>query len=289
MTLTTAFIPLVAAVLLGLALGTLHQRLRPVTAARVLAATLAVVLAAALPSLWLVSIGYLSHTPVLGNGLRWCSVVLGVHADVPPVVGVPAVLLTLLGVVRAGRVMRAHVHLRCTGAHAVTLIAADELFAYTLPGCAGRVVVSTGLLDMLDDREQRVVLAHERAHGSHRHDRYMLFGRVAEVLLPPLRPLTRRLNFALERWADEAAVRAVGGDRDLVALTIARVAVGTPNGSPALAFAGLGATGRVKALLDDMPPPTAPIAVVWCGIAATAIVAGYQVHHLALFVTALCH
>lgn len=288
MTLAVAFVPLVTAVVLGLAVSALHRRLRPQIAARALAATIGAIVAAALPSLWLVGLGSLTHTQLDGVGLEWCSVALGVHDDVPPLIGMPALLVALVGATRVFRIVRAHLHGRCGGAHAVTVIFAAQPFAYTLPGCARRVVLSTGLLRLLDDREQQVVLAHERAHGAYRHDRFLLFGQIAEAAVPVVRPLTRRMFFALERWADEAAVEEVDGDRDFVAMTIARVAVGAGGYSPALGFSGLGAIARVDALLDDVPP-SAPISLVWLGIMSTAVVAAFQLHHLAILVASLCH
>ena len=87
----------------------------------------------------------------------------------------------------------------------------------------------------------------QRAHAEHRHDRYLTIARGAEAVLPLIRLLTRRLEFSLERWADDAAVRAVNGDRLLVARTIAKVAL-LPNRrtSHALGFAGLGEAARAE-------------------------------------------
>ena len=100
----------------------------------------------------------------------------------------------------------------------------DQTFAFTLPGRGGQVVLSTGLIDMLDEAEQQVVLAHERAHAHHRHDRYLLTAQLAAAVMPLLRPLAGRLQFSLERWADETAV-ARCGDRGFVARTLGKVAL----------------------------------------------------------------
>lgn len=103
-------------------------------------------------------------------------------------------------------------------------------------GPAGRVVISTAMLALLDDEERAVVLAHEHAHGVHRHDRYLLLATLTSALFPPLGHLSPRLQFGLERRADEDAARAADGDRRLVARTIAKVAVGSPSQhAPALA------------------------------------------------------
>jgi hypothetical protein len=77
-------------------------------------------------------------------------------------------------------------------------------------------------IDLLDEDEQRIVLAHERAHAHYRHDRYLLAAEPAAAALPPLRALARRVNYSIERWADEAAA-AICGDRRLVAITLGKV------------------------------------------------------------------
>jgi len=204
--------------------------------------------------------------------------------------GLPAVAVSAFGLVRAVRLFAATTRLRCAAAHGVDVVDGEEVFAYTLPGPAGRVVISTGMLALLDDAERQVVLAHEHAHGVHRHDRYLLLARLTSALFPPLCHLSRRLQFGLERWADEDAARAADGDRRLVARTIAKVAVGNPSQhAPALGITGLGATGRVRMLLQ--PPRVRPWSRVWasCALVATALIAAYQLHHVAALITALCH
>jgi len=46
-----------------------------------------------------------------------------------------------------------------------------------------------------------VLLAHERSHLRHRHDRYTTLARVAATLNPLLRPTVGAVEFLLERWA----------------------------------------------------------------------------------------
>src|SRR6185437_8762078 len=83
--------------------------------------------------------------------------------------------------------------------------------AYTVPGRTGRIVVSAGMLDTLDDAGRAALLAHERA-------------RLAAAANPLLRPVADAVEYTVERWADERAAQAVG-DRRLVAETIARAAI----------------------------------------------------------------
>ena len=125
--------------------------------------------------------------------------------------------------------------------------------AYTIPGRPGRIVVSAGMLDTLDDAGRAALLAHERAHLSGRHYAFTSAARFAAAANPLLRPLAAAVEFTVERWADERAATAVG-DRRLVAETIARAAVAVKRTrSHAFPSAALGiavgrATSRFTAL-----------------------------------------
>jgi hypothetical protein len=266
-----------------------HRRLPPVVAARAVTTTLAVVAAAAVPTLWIVSIGFVAHLPVLGGRLDWCADAFGVHDPIPSWVGVPALVVSIAGVVRARTVYLGYRRLRHNLTGTVEVTDHEQPFAFTFPGRGGQVVVSSGLIDMLDKAEQEVVVAHERAHGRYRHDRYLLTAQLAAALMPLLRPLAGRLQFSLERWADEAAV-AQCGDRGFVARTLGKVALRSVTPAGAMSFAGLGVPARVAALLS---PPMAPLrstshAALWGAITITGMLAAFQIHHLALLVSALC-
>ncbi len=284
-----ALAPLAVAVVLVLVVTTVHRRLPPVRAARMLAATLAVTVAAAAPTLWLVSLGFLAHTPLIGGGLRWCASVFEPHQRVPTALGLPVVAISAVGLIRSWRVVRTHRRLRHDDPGAVTVLPAAEVFAYALPGAGGRIVVSRALVELLDDEEQAIVVAHERAHTDNRHDRYLLLGQLADAFLPPLRPLTRRLRFSLERWADDAAASSCG-DRAQVARTLAKVALRGAGATPALGFVGLGVGARVEVLLSDpLPAPRRALLVsLWVSIIAAAALAVVQLHDLTGLIAALC-
>ena len=96
--------------------------------------------------------------------------------------------------------------------------------AYAVPGVPGRIVVSTAMLDALDERERRVLLAHERAHLAGRHHVFVALAHVAAASNPLLRPVAAAVRYSTERWADEQAARTVG-DRRLVARTIGKAAL----------------------------------------------------------------
>ena len=58
---------------------TIHRRLPPALAARVVAVTLLVIVGAAVPTSWIVSIGFVGHVPFVGAGFQWCAKAFGVH------------------------------------------------------------------------------------------------------------------------------------------------------------------------------------------------------------------
>ena len=285
----SVIVPLLVAMALAVTVTTLHRRLPPALAARTVTVTVVVVVGAAVPTLWIVSLGYLAHIPFLGNGFAWCAKAFGVHDRIPPWIGLASLILTVTGTVRAVRVLRTYRRLRHDRPGSVEVAGHEQPFAFTLPGRGGHIVLSSGLIELLDDDEQAVVLAHEGAHARFRHDRYLLIAQLAAATIPMLRPLSSRLQFSVERWADEAAVHECG-DRRFVAHTLAKVALHHMTPVGALSFAGLGVPGRVAALLCA-PAPTprsSMLTGLWSAIVATSVLAGFQIHHLASLVTALC-
>ena len=281
--------PLVAATLLALVVTSVHRLLPPVFAARLVALTVAVVVVATAPTVWLVSLGYLAHTPLLGGEFLWCAKALGFHQPVSAWLGLPAVAAAGLGAVRSARVLRSHRRFRHDRPGRIEIAGDERAFAYTLPGAGGRLVLSSGLVELLDDRETAVVIAHEQAHARFRHDRYLLLAQLAAAISPVLRPASSRLRYSLERWADETAVERCG-DRRRVARTLAKVALVGPVPTGALAVAGLGVPARVAALLAprrQRPSPAGEV-VLSAAMAATAVLTVVQLHHLTHLVAVLC-
>lgn len=291
MTVAELVLPLAVAVMTALAATALHRRVRPMIAARVLAATLVALLVAALPLLVIVAASFLAHRPPFSDLLAWCRPVLGSHHSIPAWAGVASIAMLIIGAIRTIRTLWTWWEFRCSERRPIEVVASDGLFACTLPGRGGRILVSRGLMTTLEPDEVAVVLAHERTHARFRHDRYLLLGDLATAVLPLLRPLRRRLVFVLERWADEAAVEHVNGNRSLVARTLAVVATShaaVPAGIHG--FAGLSVADRVGALLD---PPPANRALPWlammAGGAALVTVAGaMQLQQVAPLIVSLC-
>jgi Zn-dependent protease with chaperone function len=126
----------------------------------------------------------------------------------------------------------------------------DAADAYAVPGRPGRIVVSAGMLGVLDEGGRSALLAHERAHLSGRHHWFAASARLAAAANPLVRPLADAVEYTLERWADEAAARAVG-DRRLVARAIAAAALATKATRPrrdVLATLGAVLSGPVTAV-----------------------------------------
>ncbi|MEV8226039.1 M56 family metallopeptidase [Streptomyces sp. NPDC079167] len=142
----------------------------------------------------------------------------------------------------------------------LVVVPSPDPYAYALPGGRGRVVVSTAMMDCLDARERHALVAHERAHLSGRHHRYLLVTQLAARANPFLLPLRTAVAYSTERWADEEAAYAVGSRRT-VARAVGKAALFShrhPGPAVLPAFAASLPTGpvprRVAALLDPRPP-----------------------------------
>ncbi|MFE4668085.1 M56 family metallopeptidase [Streptomyces sp. NPDC056716] len=160
-------------------------------------------------------------------------------------------------------------------------------YAYALPGrgARDRIVVTTALLHGLGPAERRALFAHERAHLTAGHHRFLLTAQLAARANPFLRPLRTAVSYTTERWADEEAARTVG-DRRAVARAIGKAAL-VSRGTPLPTLAGLAAPGpvprRVAALLGTAPPAprTWPSLFTGVGAAAWTAAAGTAVSAMA--------
>lgn len=121
----------------------------------------------------------------------------------------------------------------------VLVLPAERPVAFSTGGRAGKVVVSRGLLDLLEGSEREAVLAHERGHRRLRHHRILFLGQVVAATLgaalPPARRAFLALRRELEAIADAEAARVVG-DRRVVARALARVVLAGPARAPAPAL-----------------------------------------------------
>ncbi|WP_405693582.1 M56 family metallopeptidase [Streptomyces coelicoflavus] len=266
-----------------------EQHLHPRTATRLLTAVAAVMALCSTLCLALVMVVGTAQLP--GNPLPdgWSDPEVRAAVPYDEVVGkaaIPALCAVVAASARAlwrhGRVCRrAHRALAGLPGTGVAVLPDDVPYAYALPGGRrDRVVVSTALLDCLEPGERRALFAHERAHLAAGHHRFLLAVRLAALANPFLRPLRTAVSYTAERWADEAAARAVG-DRRAVATAIGKAAL-VSRGTPVATLAGLAAPGpvprRVAALLGPAPAVrTWPPAFTSVGLAAWAAAAGTAV------------
>jgi Zn-dependent protease with chaperone function len=277
--------PFIASALLGAGATTLRRSLPPRLAATMLTA-LAVITALATGLVLCVAAGlaYTQLRSVARDG-GWSAAVIAGWQRVPSVVGVAA------GVLAAGLVTAAGVHLlrvvrrvhqtnracRFLGAEVAGLVVVDDdrSGAFAVPGRPGRTVVTRGLLRRLDGPERRALLAHEAAHLRHRHVLHVQLTELAAAADPLLRPVVRAVRLAVESWADDAAVRAVG-DSEIVARTLAKAALAksglaTPAG--ALAASNIADLAvRVDTLLDGERRRRPVFAIVYATVVALAAI-----------------
>ncbi|KQV13950.1 MULTISPECIES: M56 family metallopeptidase [unclassified Kitasatospora] len=241
-----------------------EQHLHPRTAARLLTGLAAIL--GLCSTLCLVLLGVVGTAQIPGNPLpdAWADPEVREVVPYDEAVGaasIAALLAVVLAVAVAGwRHRRVASGARralaaLPGSADVVVLPDDAPYAYAVPGRPGRIAVSTGMLACLDADEQDALIAHERAHLSGRHHRYLLVVRLAAAVNPFLRPLREAVSFSAERWADEEAAQAVG-DRRLTARAVGRAALAGPSAVP-VGLAGFAAPGpvprRIAALLAPGP------------------------------------
>ncbi|MGA5554985.1 M56 family metallopeptidase [Streptomyces lavendulocolor] len=211
------------------------------------------------------------------------------YDEVAGKVAIPALFVVLAACTRTAwrhhRVRRRATYvLAGLPAQSVAVLPDRTPYAYALPGRrGGRVVATTGMLEGLTSSERRALFAHERAHLSGRHHRFLLAVQLAARANPFLRPLRTAVTYTAERWADEEAAAAVGSRR-VVARAIGKAAL-VSRGAPIATLAGFAVAGpvprRVAALLGPAPVERVwPPASTTVGLAAWGAAAGATVSAL---------
>ena len=280
-------LPLVGLVLVGVVLSAYGKRVNLEVGALVSTFTLIVGAVAALPVLAHFVFGGLLELPRVGEFLHDVVHRDGSHVPVNLAVALLAgtwlvvAFCRVLGLVRTYRAGR-------HGPEGLTAIDTAEPVAYVVPGGSQAIVLSRGLLETLTPGEIDVVVAHESAHARLRHDRLLLIGHVAVAVVPFLYPVLRRLEFTLERIADESAVDACG-DRCFVGQTLAKVALARHPGRLAPGIARMGTAARVRHLTADAPEASVALSsATLLGLAPLALLGMLQWHHVALAIRHVC-
>ena len=286
------YTPLLCAIALALCADLIITRAPPRSgSATLIAAALTVAVAADIGLVVLVAARLLDAAP-LATLLAWPP-----ETSAPIPVPVPISLIAAAALAAAAvagwadwrRTRKTMQQLRTMHAHApageLIVLRSPTVLAHALPASGehpGRILVSDSMLRALEPDERRVLLAHERSHLHHRHDRYRRLVRIAARIHPLLRPTISVVDYLLERWADEDAARATG-NRTLTARALARAAVhqsAVASHPQQPTFAAQGVSSRMNALLGPQAPTIARLALVLPAlIAITATLTGIAALH----------
>jgi Zn-dependent protease with chaperone function len=290
------YLPLVVSALLAVAGPWSAGRMPPKFATRLLLATGLASAVASLVALVLLAATLVGQVPTIAYVGAWSGAVLHHYDPVSPLVAeLAGVALIVLGVATTWTATRWLRNLRrarraCQGLGGdgrLVVLDRSEPEAFAVPAgreARGRIVVSAGLLRILDGTERRVLLAHEAAHLRHRHHRHRALAGLIAAANPLLVTLPGAIHHLTERWADEEAAAAVA-DRDIAARTLARAALAagaadhrSPFGGVVQCFHRNGVPDRVRALLAGAPPrrPAAVLvlAILLTGSLLSALEAG---------------
>lgn len=260
----SVYVPLVLCVLLAWGAPFVARSLAPALAARALTAAVVILAAAAAWSAGLLAAAGLLRTHEVAREGGLSSSAVGALDQIPRSASLVASLALLAAgvavtvtLLRRQRVMGELRELAASGQSAgdLVVVPTSSPLALALPGRRAQVLVSRGLLRALDDRERRVLLAHERCHIHHRHDLYRGACLLAGRLNPLLSGVGSDVDYALERWADEDAAATVA-DRAVAARALAKAALLAPlrpHSPIALAFERLRLRDRVVALQTSCP------------------------------------
>jgi hypothetical protein len=281
-------LPALAAVVVGYVALRCSKQSRVDLAAKLLLSTWVLVTATIVTAAALYSVAWM----VPAERALWCRRVFGHSVDHRPIAGFVLLGILAFVAVRAGWITRKILRMwraEAIGRTPLDIEESDEVYAFAVPRLfsgrgrsGGSIVVSTGMLSALSADEHSALFAHERAHLGFAHHRYLLTGQILVAVLPPLRPLMDRLNWLLERWADEAAAREIG-NRDVVATAIAHAALSSTDrpSSMFLAFGSDSVVARVEALLEPKQAPSVRADRLLASSAVAASLAALtQLHHL---------
>lgn len=291
--LAILLVPTLACLLVAIASSGIQRRLAPAAGATLLTGAAVTSAGAVLLALGAIGFAYIAEVPSMANALGWCRELSPIDDHVPTALGVGALIALVVSGVRGVSYLRRATWRSSTEAVEVVVVPSLAVEAFAVPGDPARIVVSSAMIEALDDDERDAMLAHERAHLQHRHHRFLVLAGLAAATVPLVRPIGARVRFCTERWADESAAAYVG-DRSLVARAIAKAALAGVGPSPRtdLALLGMGVPGRVGALLGPQRRSGAGASMLFvAGLAGLAMSIGassVQLHHVIGFARHVC-
>ncbi|MET1075917.1 MAG: M56 family metallopeptidase [Umezawaea sp.] len=268
--------------LVALGAHLLIDRLRPESALRVFAWSAVVAAAASTVTLLLFAVKALVEVPaVAALGGFSPEPVVADTAHVPWVSWVSLTWVVLVAVMTGWRWHGRRAALRAARAAVEGLpprgdlvtVADDRVAAFALPGRPRRIVVTTGMLAVLDERQRGALIAHERAHLAGGHHRLVWATRLAATAHPVLWPVARQVAYLVERVADESAAAELG-DRHHVARAIGVAALAAKaDRGPLGALMALGpAPGTVPRRVSALMAPRPRLG--WPGVVLVLLAAG---------------
>lgn len=225
---------------------------------------------------------------------RWPSIVAGIALAV--VLGrFTWALVAAVRATRRARVVVGETHPRSRIGYDVHILPVDLPEAYSVPGLRGQVVLTRGLLKVLDEDERRAVLMHEEGHLKARHHLFLSFAQAMNAALSPVVPsgwALAGLVQAIEEAADEYAASRLGSALP-VATGLSKAALAglsSPLGSLSIG-SGPDIPARVHRLLDAPAVPrwipiacVAAVVLLLLVLTATQVIAGFALvaatHHL---------
>ncbi|WP_298795685.1 M48 family metalloprotease [uncultured Pseudonocardia sp.] len=294
------YVPVLAALLMGVAVRPLARLLPPGIGFRMLVGAGLISAAAWVWTLGLLAWTAIGQIPRIARYGGWSVPVLQADNPVAPAIAYTATaalaVVTVLFVHASIRRLRAVTHswrlartLAPVGGGELVVLPESTVAAFALPTFdhrirrpgrgpirrRGHIVVTAGMLRALDPAERRVLFAHERAHLSGAHHWWLLAAQLAAAANPFLARLPATVDYLLERAADETAATAVT-DRCLAARALARAGLAALHDPPAaargiaLAYTGSSTEARITALLA--PPPRSRRALLAILVVTVALV-----------------
>jgi Zn-dependent protease with chaperone function len=254
------YLPLLFPGLAAVAAGPLARRLEPRLATWLLTVAGLALAASSTAVLGLLTLAGLVRIPLVAS-LKDLSPEAVAHHDPAalPVTLAAGVLLVLACCATAAAARRRGLALWAAARDAACLPGHDPVVvteeagadAYTMPGLPGRIVVSAGMLAVLDAREREVLLSHEHTHLRHHHYAFVTLAQLSAAANPLLRQLATAVAYTVERWADEHAA-AVAGSRDVVARTVGKAALASKRTRDTRNFPA-GALGLIGRRMNNGP------------------------------------